>query len=271
MEKKIVLEEETSEPPKKKQRTESGFAHPTAMGVEVDPTLKKKNPNNKMTSIVESMQYKAGNYRGVLQEYFQKQGKETRLIFDTHLKPENGANNPPVFICTCKAGEITATGEANSKKQASKLAAFAAIQKLLQISPTEQIPDKADTPEQKQPNAPKKKENKRIIQNKQYLNGNFRGALLEYLARHHPGVTLEFKTELRPGVFIATCRAVGGENQKFNAIVGTGHAASKKNALHFSALEFMLKFNLLTVEQHSKIHRGKKAVAGEAAAQVQVA
>jgi len=272
-------------PPTKKQRTIAGLGHPTATGGDVNHTLKKKNTNKKkkkvkvVIPIHESIQYKAENYKGALLEHFQKQGDESKLSFDTQPKPGNDPKNQPGFICFCKAGVVSATGEAKSKKQALQLAAFAAIQKMKLISPIEQIPLKADAKEKvapKLPLSPKRKETKPIIENKQYLNGNFRGALQEYLARNNPGVALEFKTELKepnssPGVFIAMCRVIGGDNEQLKSMVGTGHAASKKSAVHFSALEFILKLNLLTPQQHFKIHYGKNltAVDNGSTAQVQ--
>jgi len=102
-----------------------------------------------------------------------------------------------------------------------------------------------------------------MIENKQYLVGNFRGALQEYLKKKYPDVKLEFATELqepstKPPVFIATCKAVGAEIDKLKELVGTGHASSKKAAIHFSALEYMLKLNLLSAKQHFKIHHQNK-------------
>jgi len=228
--------------------------------------------------IHESIQYKAENYRGALQEHFVKQGAESILSFDTQPKAGNDPKNPLGFICFCKAGEVTATGEAKSKKQALQLAAFAVIQKMKLVSPMEQTPLKAYTKEKNPPKAPigpKKKGTKPMIENKQYLNGNFRGALQEYLARNNPGVALEFKTELQepnlsPGVFIATCRAIGGDNEQLKSMVGTGHAASKKSAVHYSALEFILKLNLLTPQQHFKIHHGKNLMAADNGCTAQV-
>jgi len=102
-----------------------------------------------------------------------------------------------------------------------------------------------------------------IIENKQYLIGNFRGALQEYISKKYPRQKLEFETELqepstKPPVFIATCKAVETEVDKLKELVGTGHAASKKAAVHFSALEYMLKLNLLSAKQHFKIHHQNK-------------
>jgi len=113
---------------------------------------------------------------------------------------------------------------------------------------------------------PKRKKKSKVgpmVENKQYLLGNFRGALQEYLTKKHSEVKLEFETEVqepntKPPVFIATCKAVGAEVDRLKKLVGTGHAASKKQAVHFSALEYMLKLNLLSAKQHFKIHHQNK-------------
>jgi len=102
-----------------------------------------------------------------------------------------------------------------------------------------------------------------MIENKQYLVRNFRGALQEYIKKKYPEVKLEFETEVqepntKSPVFIATCKAVGAEIDKLKELVGTGHASSKKAAIHFSALEYMLKLNLLSAKQHFKIHHQNK-------------
>jgi len=113
------------------------------------------------------------------------------------------------------------------------------------------------------PKRKKKTKTGPMTENKQYLLGNFRGALQEYLSKKYPGEKLEFETEIqepstKPPVFIATCKAVETEIDRLKELVGTGHAASKKAAVHFSALEYMLKLNLLSAKQHFKIHHQNK-------------
>jgi len=109
-------------------------------------------------------------------------------------------------------------------------------------------------------NLRQKKEMKSILENKQYVSGNFRGALQEYLVKKHPGVTVKFETELlqqisKTVVYVANCKAVGEVSGRFKGLVGTGHAAVKKSAIHFSALDFMMKLNLLTEAQHFQVHQ----------------
>jgi len=252
---------ENSEPPAKKQRTDED-EEPSVE--KVNTILKSQSPNGKKTKskvmepMVENKQFIAENYRGALLEYLQKQGKDSKVTFETKPRDEK---IPPVFISTCKACDVTATGEGSTKKQAIKEAALAVIQKMQLVPPSWERPKGNNQEEAKVQEVSKKKEVKPIVENLQYLNGNFRGALQEYIVKQHPSVILEFTTELQlnsnPGVFIAKCKAVEGENEEVKAIVGTGHAGSKKSAIQFSALEFMLKLNLLTEEQHNKVHNSK--------------
>jgi len=110
--------------------------------------------------------------------------------------------------------------------------------------------------------AKKKKKGKMgpMIENKEYLLGNFKGALQEYLSKKYPEVKLEYETEQeesstgKPASFIATCKAVGAEIEKLKELVGTGQGSSKKAACQSSALEYIVKLNLLSAKKHFKIH-----------------
>jgi len=124
--------------------------------------------------------------------------------------------------------------------------------------------DKSDKP--KDGTVVKRKKKKKMglmTENKQYLAGNFRGALQEYLSKKYPAAKVEFETEKQESatnmpVFISTCKVLGGENERLKGMVGIGHAASKKSSVQFSALDYMLKLNLLSAKQHTKIHNQKE-------------
>jgi len=249
-----------TEPPVKKLRTAGGMGFPTAAREESDPTLKRKH------FIVNSVQWEKGNYRGVLQEYFQKQKQGgIQLAFDTVDKNASDPRATRIFISTCTAGDLKATGEeAGTKRKAIQLAALAAIQELKLVTDEELKSLKVSAQERKKQDPPaiKKKEKKPIIENEQYLSGNFRGALQEYLARHHPGGQLEFTTRLQEStksrLFIAICKVVGlsgTTDEPFKDKEGTGFASSKRGAIQFSALELMMKMNLVTADAHSSIHK----------------
>lgn len=106
------------------------------------------------------------------------------------------------------------------------------------------------------------KEIKPMIKNDQYKIGNFRGALQEYLAKISKLITVEYEAErelnARTNYHVARCKVVGGHPEKFEKLVGCGWATSRKNALMYSALDYMLKLKILTKDQHSKNHRPKK-------------
>jgi len=382
-----------SQPPAKKQRTEGGLGKATALGEDTDPTLKKKNPSKKKKKVTgrisESPQFLRGNYRGALQEHLQREG-DFKLIFETEEKNQRDPKAQKTYVSICSANNITAKGEAKSKKQAVHFASLAAMKMLKLISAAEYkriskrvkkeeeikvaskvavakktkeqlyqereideeettytgtvklyIPgaawgfisiseeitfkditttkkviyvskddivcyseevglnkntkvifkvykdskglgayevqnedgtpisfdpkiDKSDKP--KDGTVVKRKKKKKIgqmIENKQYLAGNYRGAFQEYLSKKYPEAKVEFETELQEPatnvpVFISTCKVLEGENERLNELVGTGHAPSKKSSVQFSALDFMLKLNLLSAKQHSKIHRQNK-------------
>lgn len=109
---------------------------------------------------------------------------------------------------------------------------------------------------------PKKEEIKSINEHKQYLKGNFRGALMEFIRKKYPGSKLEVETttvavngRLK---FTAKCKAVGGETEKFKEVVGVGQHHEKRVAVKSSVLSYMFKSKLLTSDQHYKIHPQNK-------------
>jgi len=242
-----------SEPPVKKQKTHKGTGNATAVRDGSDPTLKRKD------NIVHSEQYKMKNYRGALQEYFQKKGGQMPSF--TAVEKSEPRALKKIFEATCKAGDLEGTGEAGTKKAAYQLSALDAIQKMGLIPAGEFKPTKLGDQKlqvQAPPVGTKKKEKLKMVENKQYLTGNFRGALQEHFARSHPGVRVVFDTKVKEGSsakrFIATCKTVGSTDEKFTDMEAIGNAPSKKIAIRQSALQFILKMNLITPAQHSEIH-----------------
>jgi len=182
------------------------------------------------------------NFRGTLQEYFQKDHIAIP-IFTTKEKTEGYSGSNKLFISQCQAGTVVlGTGEGWTKKKAIQNAARDALQKMNLISPQQHF---------------EKKETAPVTQNKQYINGNFRGALQEYMVKEDPSLGLEYKTEMDQSkmCFIATCSAVGGVAEQFVKIEGIGEGRSKKSAVHNSALDFMFKSKILTTTQHRKFHQ----------------
>jgi len=92
-----------------------------------------------------------------------------------------------------------------------------------------------------------------MTENKQYLRGNYRGALQEFLSKAKIVTKLNFSTRDEDAgdarIFITTCKAERGNYED-----GVGHASTKKAAIHFASLDFMLKMGLLTMEEHLAKH-----------------
>lgn len=364
----------------KKMRTDGGIGLPTQFGELTDPNLNRKNPNKKKSLVeaIEDMQpFKIGNYRGALQEWLQKRGNVT-LSFEVQQKQPNDLKSGGIFISTCKAGDVIATGEAKGKKLARQQSALAVIKKMKLISGEEKF---TKTVAKEVPQSKKKEKNaveelseeiefddeniytgtvnyyrpdqefgfislskritfkgatakksiwvskldivcdsdevgmytdskvlfrvyrnsaglgayevtnedgspiqydlekeeqiqlakraievKPIIENDQYLNGNLRGALQEWLAKKYRGVTVHYESELQElstglpvqHVHVARCKLLGGESERFKKLVGIGRASLKKKAFQLSALDYMLKLNILTIDQHSRFHDPKE-------------
>lgn len=120
---------ENSWPAVKKMRTDGGMKSIISTGEEIDPTAKRKNWNQKITEkypILETQQFKAENYRGALREHLKKDN--VCESYELHKKNETDMNT--IYICTCKAGDVTVTEEAKGKKLVRHLAAVALMKKL---------------------------------------------------------------------------------------------------------------------------------------------
>jgi len=96
-----------------------------------------------------------------------------------------------------------------------------------------------------------------ILMNQRYKDGNFRGALQEYLKT---GVLKYDKVEERERdgdgddtvVFLSKCRIEGSEDA--SDMEGLGYGSNKKQAIQFAALDLMIKLELLTPKQHLEVH-----------------
>lgn len=121
------------------------------------------------------------------------------------------------------------------------------------------------------PKKTEEEEIKPIIEHKQYLLGNFRGALMEFLHKKHPELTVEYeiKTHAAQGklFYIAKCKAVGGETEEFKELEGVGQASKERPAGKLAALDYMFKLKLLTPNQHFQIHPQKKDDSADAGTQ----
>jgi len=206
----------------------------------------------------ENRQFLRRNFRGALQEHLQRQeGRCVNLIFNAD-KMEYG-DKDTLYISRCKWRTIDGEGYGSTRKEAIQQAALDIIQKLglatdedVEKYTKEIVATDKERPKKKEPVAIK--DLPKVTENKSYNNGNYRGTLLEYFQKagivsRPTYTTREEVTEDNTKVFIATCISKEGNFED-----GLGHASSKKAAIHFASLDFMLKMGLLTMEEHLEKH-----------------
>jgi len=205
----------------------------------------------------ENRQLLNGNYRGALQEHLQREeGRPVNIIFNTSKMDHGGEDQ--IFTSRCVVRGVPGEGYGASRKEAVQLAALDVILKMelatekeIQEAKNAPIDDRNDGSGKEEP--PDLKDLPPIINNQSYLNGNYRGALQEYFQKAKIRAQLTFHTRDEMSgdakVFITTCKASSGKFED-----GVGHASTKKAAVHFSSLDFMLKIGLLTMEEHLEKH-----------------
>jgi len=201
----------------------------------------------------ENRQFLNCNYRGALQEHLQREeGRQVNMIFTTD-KMEYGEQDT-LYISRCTQRGIHGEGYGSTRKEAVQQAAIDIIQKM-GLATEEDVErnnrKSAEIIEQVQRN--KKVDKPRILEFKSYQSGNFRGALLEYFQKvgipARPSyATSEDTVDDGTKIFITTCAA----GDKYES--GIGHASTKKAAIHFASLDFLLKMGLLTMEEHLEKH-----------------
>jgi len=96
-----------------------------------------------------------------------------------------------------------------------------------------------------------------ILVNQRYKEGNFRGALQEFLTTGKLKYD-EVEERVRDGegaataVFLSKCRIEGSEDAE--ELEGLGFGSNKKQAVQFAALDLIIKLKLLTPAQHLEVH-----------------
>jgi len=217
----------------KKRRLVEGTCVPTAATTSIQDS--DLNPRKKTTpgNITSFVQYCRANFRGALQEYFQKCRPNFKLCFET---AKEGKEN--IYVSTCKVDHALGVGRARSKKHATQLAAKDVIIKMGLVSDEESQRLCA----QQDDFEVGTKEAVPIYENEQYNRENFRGALQEWFQKIGKDVTLLFETNpLVPKRFVSTCTVEGTS--------GRGEAGSKKKAIQLAAFDLICKLGLLTQEE----------------------
>jgi len=194
--------------------------------------LMKQRKKAYLNDITQFDQYCRANFRGALQEYFQKFHPNEVLRFRSmKLGTESE------FISNCKAHKITGAGRARTKKQAIQLAALDVIVKMGLVPAEGSTRRCASNALEVVPNTISP-----MSENDQYKRDNFRGALLEYFQKLGREVSIVFETTPQfPGRFISTCRLDGN--------VCTGTAGSKKRSIQLAAFDLICKLKLLSIEE----------------------
>jgi len=187
------IREPCKEPPMKKQKGEGGGAVATACSgndelstENVKKTVgrpKKRQRSSRSKNKLEVHCHKmplfiAQEYMTILKKYLQlKKGmKKPFLIFETAEDPAHKTPGCTFFVSTCKIDGLIGKGRGRTKKKAQQKACLHIIQQ------EGLVPKKAmvDTMDDTLPPAPKKeggKPPKPVTQYKDYLQGNYKGAL----------------------------------------------------------------------------------------------
>jgi len=241
-------------PPKKKQKlglkpeSNKGCLKNIEHSIEEDQrkekiTSSKKRKRSKLqVPCHEMVQFKQKDFKGILQMYIEDRtnvSNET-IVFKTREDDRAKFDGNHMFITVCEAGELSGEGCGISKQKSKSMACLDIIQKL-GLVPVELH---VDTMARVLPKNPKRV--KPLLENGNYLQGNFKGLLQEYLAMNDPEDELIFKTSSQ--VYVTTCRTKNGKYQ------GRGEAPAKKKSVHLACLDAMINMGLLTKEQHLGKH-----------------
>lgn len=223
----------TSEQTTKKRRLVGGTCVPTAAIISIQDSAIKPRKKTTPENITSFAQYSRDNFRGALQEYFQKCRPNFKLCFETAKEEKEN-----IYVSTCNVDEAIGVGRARVKKHATQLAAIDVIVKMGLVSDEESERLRVQQNDLEMGT----KEVAPITDNEQYNRDNFRGALQEWFQKLGQEVTLLFETNPRlPKSFVSTCSVDG--------IVGTGEAGSKKKAIQLAAFDLICKLGLLTKEE----------------------
>jgi len=221
------------------------------------PGPRQERPPQK--PFVENKQLLNRNYRGALQEHLQwETGRPVNIIFNTDRIPHK-KQEESMYTSRCVVKGIHGEGYGATRKEAVQLAALDVILKM-ELATRQEIEEvnSGFTGEKAEGNGGKEeakeiKDLPPLVENPSYLCGNYRGALQEYFqkAKIRAQLTYHTRDEMSGDakVFITTCKASGGKFED-----GVGHASTKKAAVHFASLDFMLKIGLLTMEEHLEKH-----------------
>jgi len=203
---------------------------------------KKRKRSKLRVPCHEMKQFKQKDFKGILQMYINDSNDDSNasIVFETREDDREKLDGNQMFVSVCEAGELSGEGCGVSKQKSRSMACLDIIQKLGLFPKEHHLDTMACV-------IPKKsKRFKPVLENGNYLSGNFKGLLQEYLAINEPEDKLIFNTSSQ--VFVTTCRTKTGKYQ------GRGEAQTKKRSVHLACLDAMINMGLLTKEEHLGKH-----------------
>lgn len=259
--------EPCEEPPTKKQKVEGGAAVATATADDTElstenvmktggrPKKRKRSKSKSEFKIPcnEMPHFKSKNYKCLLLNYMRKiRGvKNPKLEFKTEEDTEIKLPNCKYYVSTCSIDGLIGKGRASTMKKSRQQACLYIIQG------QNLVPRKTfvDTMAVTLPPPPPKvvKPIKPIIEYNSYLQGNYKGALEEYLAKNMLGQTVIENTECvhikgNEWEHQTSCSASGRKGE------GCGKHKHKKKSIQLAYLNLILDMKLISKEQHLEKH-----------------
>jgi len=212
--------------------------------IEKTGTLPKKRKRSKLQiPCHEMVQFEHRDFHGILKMYMEKREENvSNAKFIFHTTTEDDApkiDGSIMFLTTCEVCGESGKGRAVSKKKSKALACLDIIQKL-GLVPEEHVVDTMAIP---LPTKPKRV--KTMLENGNYLSGNFKDALRDHLQRSDPDDDLILESSDQ--IIVTHCRTKSGK-------YGRGEAPTRKKSVHLACLDIMLNMGLLTKEQHLEKH-----------------
>jgi len=151
------------------------------------------------------------------------------------------------FASTCQmvgVSQEVGEGHAWTKKMSIQYAALDLIHKLKLVE------ESLTTKYQRGDIVTQGKYHRPICKTMDYLGGNFVDLLLRYYKTHTVGLSIEFhKEEQSDKKEIETTCSLQGKSTT-NVFEGIGYALSEQESKENAALDMILKFGLVTTEQH---------------------
>jgi len=227
--------------------------HAVEHDLDNETTVAKQRKRSRLLVPCHDMvQFAHKDFYGILKIYIEERDdvSNPEIVFKTSQDDDGPKiDGSKMFVSICEAGGETGQGRGVSKRKSKCMACLDIIQNL-GLVPEELLVDTMAVAESRNP-----KRVKPLMENGNYISGDFKEALRQHLRRSDPEDELIFETSEQ--VFITTCRTKKGDFQ------GLGKATTKKKSVHLASLDVMFKMGLLTKEQHLEKHPNTTATVNE--------